>query len=317
MQLRCGWGPGRGALALRLVIGSLVFCLLESTPALGQLLPERRKDQFPDEPAYLVVPLPYEYPGIGSGWLLLGNVQNIAGTHADVFAIWATGDAEGQAIVLDDVHLISETLLLSYTYQSFDKLVIQNYETRGMDTDKDDFNFIEINENIGWEAAATLTFFDRRFEIFAGHEESRFKVPRLRDSKGNIIVEADPPFEGESQSDFAGILFDFTDDRQDPRKGIRFRDRRQVSPRSNRDEADFFTIDYDTQLYLPVGAISTFVLNYFRSDAVVTDKGNTNEADIRAELGSIAAPGTRRVSRPSRRSSTCSLPSARTAIPPG
>ena len=293
------------------------MCLLGSTAAFGQLLPERRKDQFPDEPAYLVVPLPYEYPGIGSGWLLLGNVQNIAGTHADVFAIWATGDAEGQAIVLDDVHLISETLLLSYTYQSFDKLVIQNYETRGMDTDKDDFNFIEINENIGWEAAATLTFFDRRFEIFAGHEESRFKVPRLRDSKGNIIVEADPPFEGESQSDFAGILFDFTDDRQDPRKGIRFRDRRQVSPRSNRDEADFFTIDYDTQLYLPVGAISTFVLNYFRSDAVVTDKGNTNEADIRAELGSIAAPGTRRVSRPSRRSSTCSLPSERTAIPPG
>lgn len=58
-------------------------------------VPERRNPEDPTTPAYFVIPLPYSKPGIGDGFLLLGNVANVAGTTADVSIIAISGDAGG------------------------------------------------------------------------------------------------------------------------------------------------------------------------------------------------------------------------------
>ncbi|HEY0666217.1 MAG TPA: hypothetical protein VGD24_09135, partial [Gallionella sp.] len=72
-----------------LFAGCLALVLLFSSVSVHAdlSLPERRKNQFPDMPAHLIVPLPYSYPGIGSGYFLMGNFSNVLGT-TDVLAMY-------------------------------------------------------------------------------------------------------------------------------------------------------------------------------------------------------------------------------------
>ena len=98
---------------------------------------ERRKPQFLTEPSYLFFPLPYSLPGIGSGIVLTGLAGNIAGTNVDFFGLIITGDAEGTILGLEDIHIVSETLVLDLGSQSITKALVNNYESRGMNSDPD------------------------------------------------------------------------------------------------------------------------------------------------------------------------------------
>jgi hypothetical protein len=266
-------------------VGMVVAIVLCSARLATAQIPDRRKDQFPTTPGYLVVPLPYEFPGLGSGFFLLANIQNMFETNADLFALRATGDVQGSVVLVDELYLLPQRLILNATYQDIDKAIIQVYQKRGMDTGKDEFNFIELNQIRNREAGLTLTFWERRIELFASLREGKWEVPRIRDSSGRIIVESDKPLKGRQDSTSAGMLLDFTDDRNDPRRGLRLRVTRDKSTPTDPNDPEQFTLNYDALLYLPVGEISTWVFNYFRSDAVVTRPGNTNETAIRAELG--------------------------------
>ncbi|MCZ6557803.1 MAG: hypothetical protein O7A69_08490, partial [SAR324 cluster bacterium] len=62
----CSRGIGRAAAA-----GLVVAIMLCSARLATAQIPERRKDQFPTTPGYLIVPLPYEFPGLGRGFFLL------------------------------------------------------------------------------------------------------------------------------------------------------------------------------------------------------------------------------------------------------
>ncbi|MCZ6473363.1 MAG: BamA/TamA family outer membrane protein [SAR324 cluster bacterium] len=276
----CSRGIGRAAAA-----GLVVAIMLCSARLATAQIPERRKDQFPTTPGYLIVPLPYEFPGLGRGFFLLANIQNMFESNADLFAIRATGDVEGSVVLVDELYLIPQRLILNASYQDIDKAIIQIYQKRGMDTEKDEFNFVELNGIRTWEAGLTLTIWERRFELFALRSTGKFRVPRIRDSDGRIIVESDKPFEGENESTSIGILLDLTDDRNDPRRGLRLRLTRDESKIVDPNDPEQFTLNYDMLLYLPLGKISTWVFNFFRSDANVTREGNTDQTAIRAELG--------------------------------
>jgi hypothetical protein len=68
---------------------------------IGLLLPEtadgfeRRREQFIDTPGYLILPLPYSYPGIGDGFVLVGYAGNIFGSQTDAILLGFSGDADG------------------------------------------------------------------------------------------------------------------------------------------------------------------------------------------------------------------------------
>ena len=51
------------------------------------------------------------------------------------------------------------------------------------------------------------------------------------------------------------------------------------------DDPDYYTLDSEVLFYVPIGSISTLVIDYFRSDAHVTSPGTTDTAAIRAEMG--------------------------------
>ena len=91
---------------------SIAINVLGSVPLHADVIPDRRKGQFPTEPGHLFVPLPYSIPGIGEGLFLLGNLANVFESTADVGATYVVGDVEGYFVQFDEVPLISETLLL-------------------------------------------------------------------------------------------------------------------------------------------------------------------------------------------------------------
>ncbi|MDH5712270.1 MAG: hypothetical protein OEZ15_11510, partial [Gammaproteobacteria bacterium] len=55
-------------------------------------------------------------------------------------------------------------------------------------------------------------------------------------------------------------------------------------------EADFYTLNYNILAYFPLRKIDTLVLNYYQSDAHVRRQGDTDPANIRAEINANCAP---------------------------
>jgi len=270
---------------------SIAIIVLGSVPLHADVIPDRRKGQFPTEPGHLFVPLPYSIPGIGEGLFLLGNLANVFESTADVGATYVVGDVEGYFVQFDEVPLISETLLLGGFAADIGKVALSSYEKRGMDTQKDDFTIVELNSLRFTGPELKLTLYDRRLDFTFGMEKQKGKTVGLRDSNGNLIVQLNPPLVSETETVFYGVQIDLTDDFQDPRKGIRIHLQNRSTPASDPDDAEFDVTNYNATFYIPVGAISTLVFNYFQSDAIVKREGNTNRADIEAELGIVCLAG--------------------------
>jgi hypothetical protein len=254
--------------------------------------PDRRKDQFLTEPAYFVVPFPYSLPGIGQGIAFTGLLANIAGTPVDAAGIFITGDIEGDYINVGDLYAIPKTLFFEFERFRASSGIVNNYEKRGMDTDKNDFNLIEFDRYDGRDAVGVLTFFERRMEFRAGVSLTDSRVVRIRDADGREIADLrDNPIVSHSETTFVGFVADLTDDRQDPRKGFRIDVQRSHTPRDTSKEADFNVWDYSAAAYIPAGELSTVLVYYFASDAQVISKGETDPAKVRKDLGISCSAG--------------------------
>jgi len=263
----------------------LTFLLLFSSVSVQAdiTFPERRKNQFPDSPAHLVVPLPYSYPGIGSGYFLMGNFSNVLET-TDILAMYVTGDARGYILQFDEVPIVSKRLFVKYFYQDINKAQINQYDVRGMaGTSKNEFTLLDVSLARNKVADLNLTFFDRRLNFLYQRIENEFGVKAIRDYQGILISALD--YHGKETKNAFGVAVDLTDDYLDPLKGIAFNLEYQNQPKSTANDPSFYVLTYNMSLYTPMFEADTLVLNYFQSDAHVTSPGNTNPADIRNELG--------------------------------
>lgn len=261
----------------------LLPLLLLSTLPLQAI--ERRGPQFLTEPSYLIFPLPYSIAGIGQGMIITGLAGNINGTNVDAYALGITGDAEGSMVAVEDIHLLPEHLILDVSQQRISKAAVNNYETRGMDSDMEDYTLIEVNKVITDTARLTLSLFDRRLELYGAYNRQEAHIIKVSDSKGNLITKLDDPYISESEQHRYGFLVDYTDDRINPKKGVRFGVEQVVSPDSAKNDAKFYTVDKSLTLYLPLGRSATWAFYAFQSDAYVTEEGVTDPAVIRQELG--------------------------------
>jgi len=266
----------------------LVYCilliLLATFPNSGQAI-ERRKPQFQTEPGYLIFPLPISLPGIGDMVVVTALAGNMFETNIDAYVLGITGDVEGLGFAVQDIHLLPETLILEVFGQNLSKATFNNYSSRGMDSDAEDYTLIEATKIFSQGTTLTLTLFDRRFELFGTISKQAVSIPRIRDSKGNLISELSPVYHSESQSTVFGTMIDYTDDRQDPRKGARLQASRSFTPSDSVDSPEVFVWDYNFTGYIPVGKLSTIVINYFQSDADVIREGQTDLNILEQELG--------------------------------
>lgn len=253
---------------------------------------ERRRSQFPHEHGYYFFPSPYSLPGIGDGLAAVAAASNIKDTYVDAYGYVLTGDLEGGGFAVSDIHLVPRRLILDITASHFSKAVVQSFRSRGMGGDENDYYLLDLDENnfFGWRL--TNSWRDRMFELYAMGYDGDWHLAALRDADGNL-VQTTQDAESEEFSAYAlGFRIDYTDDSQDPRRGLRF----DVSRRGHRGNPDFgprqYTLQYNLTGYIPFGVRDTLVLNYFHADAVVTREGVTDPAAVEQHLGVDCTTGT-------------------------
>ncbi|MBI4082877.1 MAG: BamA/TamA family outer membrane protein [Candidatus Lambdaproteobacteria bacterium] len=272
--------PSRSTL-VPLVLAVLVT-LLPAATALAEVT-ERRKSQFPSEPGYMVLPLPYSLPGIGEGVFVTAFASNIRGTYTDAWAVAITGDAEGVIVGAEDIHLIRETLILNLFEQRIDRAAVRSYTGRGMATSKTDYRLLEVSKVDAQGGRLSWTADQRRFELFAEIFAQAVQLDRVRKPNGELIAEFTEPNRSSSRTQRLGVLVDRSDDYYDPRRGYRLGVDARYSPRQNSDAPDFYVVNLNAFAYVPLGRISTLALNLFRSDAVVNRSGDIDPVSVRQE----------------------------------
>lgn len=246
--------------------------------------PDRRKPQFTQEFGYALIPFPYKLQGLGAGYGLAGGAMNIAGTATDVFGAVFTGDVQGSALGVADINLVPRTLILDLGLAKMNKISLQSYSQRGMNTDKRDYRLMEIGDSEYYGARMTATFLERRLELYGSWYEGAARLDSIRDSDGVLIARTQNAPRSHGITTRLGTRLDLTDDYADPRRGLRLDITRSWSL-PNGSGADYYVMDYGASAYVPWGARSTWVFNLLRSDAIVSRQGQIDPAALQQELG--------------------------------
>ncbi len=235
---------------------------------------ERRRDQFDSNSGYLAVPAPYSYPGIGEGLVFIGYAGNVLETPIDAYALLITGDATGLIANVDEVFLYPETLYLRYFRIDIRKYGRNFYQNRGMDTDKEDFSVAVGDQYLGREPSVNLTLWERRLELSYGLRLQEGRITELRTPEGELLSSTTQTFRSDATR--AQLTVDLTDDRQDPRSGLRVSlDQEQVTAADSL-SSDYTILTTNLKAYVPMLGQSTWAFNYFRSAASVTRTGLTD-----------------------------------------
>jgi hypothetical protein len=270
--------------------GLIIFGLgfLSAIPCLGasgsSFVPDRRREQFRNNPGYALLPYVYSLPGIGSGYGILGALTKVGGTYTDLTATAFGGGANGQAFGADGIHLISKTLILDFGGAHLSKTSVQSYSQRGMGSSKNDYSLAEFGDSLFLGSRMTATFFERRLEAFVGYYQGTARLNSLRDRSGNLLVDSSNSPKSRSDTEVLGLRFDLTDDYQDPRSGFRFEPSAWRSPPLDHG-SDFLFTDLSATGYIPIGKRSVWAFNFLQSDAYVLRPGETNSAVLERQQG--------------------------------
>jgi len=248
------------------------------------LVPDRRRDQFYTVPGWIIAPYVFDYPGLGKGYGIVGGSANIGGTHTTVGGTVFTGDFTGQAVGIYDIHLIPRQLILDAGVIHVDRITQLSYSQRGMGSQKNDYTLLEYGNDTFSGSRLTATFFDRRFELFAGIYGGQAQFESILDQDGSVIINAQNAAKTRTMTIIFGTRLDMTDDYLDPRRGFRFEMSRSYTPSQDLGPY-YFVMDYSATAYVPLGRGSTWAFNYFRSDAYVLHEGETDPSVIAQNLG--------------------------------
>ncbi|MBI3561788.1 MAG: hypothetical protein HY080_08740 [Gammaproteobacteria bacterium] len=270
---------------------SLLVLLLVSAFGANAAI-ERRRSQFPQEPGHYIFPTPYSLPGIGNGLAVVAAGSNLLDSYVDAYAYALTGDLKGGGFAVSDIHLLPQRLILDITGAHFSKAAIQAYKSRGMASGKDDYYLLDLNDNnfLGWRL--TNTYHDRMFELYAMGYSGNWHVASLRDTNGNTVQNTQNAASEHYGNYTLGFRIDYSDDYQDPRKGVRLDVSRRASLRKQDFSPDEYALFYNLTGYIPFGVRDTLALNYYQSDAVVTKQGVTDPLAVQQHLGVDCSTGT-------------------------
>lgn len=260
----------------------LVFflCVIFPTLTFGV---ERRQSQFENTPGYIALPAPYNYPGIGGGLMLLGYGGNIFKTPVDAYVIALTGDVSGVIASVDEIFLYPEHFFLTYQELNISQYGINMYSTRGMDSDKDDYTIAVGDKYTFRTLTGTFTFFERQLEFGYFHLNESGRMTETRDPDGNLIYENEQSFKGTRWG--FNLLFDWTDDYNDPRKGLRLSVNQTHVESDSESDPEYKINTYGATLYLPVLKDSTWVFHAMKSDSDIIKQGTTDLETLKQRSG--------------------------------
>jgi len=272
---------------LRYCMTGLLILISSSAAFAGDetYTPERRKPQFSTDQGYYVFPMPYSIPGVGEGLGVTAIGMNLGGTNTDVFGFVLGGSLPGWGAGVSDVHIVPHTLILDFTSFQFGKSTITSYDQRGMESGKHDFSYLQFDHYGFTGGRLTATFAERRFEVYGGGYLIGSQLSKVLDQNNSTILDVQGSPTWRTKVYGFGVRGDLTDDYYDPRRGVRLDLGRWWSPPASMSEPDFYRMEYNATAYLPLGKRSTWVFNYFRSDAKVTRQGETNRTAVEDQQG--------------------------------
>ena len=263
---------------------AVVTCLIYTSTIIASPF-ERRRDQFKNTSGYLVLPFPYSIPGVGEGVFGVGSVNNFLETPTDILAMAFTGDAEGYAGSVDEFFVIPDYFYLSMTQGRAARFGNNVYSSRGMESEKEDFN-IFVGEDFKFQNyEASITLFERRLELTYGSSTNDGKFTEIRDFEGELIQDLTDPIEIKSSQTQYQVNLDITDDYNNPREGLNIRSIQEHFPAQNDGDPEYNTITNAVTLYIPLLTKSTWAFHYYLSEAVVLKPGNTDLESLKTEHG--------------------------------
>ena len=242
---------------------------------------ERRRDPFLYSFGYLVYPIYINLDPYGSAFGFGGTAIDVMDTDVDLTYFNIDGDFSASSASLLNLHIIPKTLIFDIGNFAFDVPSSQYY--RGADSDPDDYYALEVNGK-GYFGILTLSFLDRMIELYYRGIDTAYKIGNVRDKDDNKIENNDKST-FDRNYDHAGVLLDFTDDKQDPRKGIRLEYIHKHMKGREDYVSDFYVEDYSVSFYVPVLQYSTWAWNFYESHAVVTDEKSTTYDGLKKEIG--------------------------------
>ncbi len=278
----------------------MLVCLLWSNtimalPFIDQA-PERRRQQFGQNSGHYFLPIPYSLPGIGEGIGVAGTAINVINNETDIIGFLLSGDITGYGLTVTDIALSPRSLYLDISAEHLGSVSTQNYQNRGFNSDPDRYSLVNIKDFDFLGLRLTSTHYDKRLEFYSALYSNKGVLDSIRDSKGNLIQQTDADF-GPNEAIGLGIRLDLTDDYSDPRDGVRFVSDIFFSPTRETGTVDQYTFDNNLSIYFPMGKQSTWLLNYYTSDAIVKNQGATDRTTVMSDLGlncDTISPGTDR-----------------------
>jgi hypothetical protein len=242
---------------------------------------QRRRDQFGKDFGYFVYPLVGDIPGLGSAYGFGGSVLNMFGTDTDFTAFKVDGDFNASGYTLLDLHLIKQRLIFDVGYYDF--LVAPVQYKRGMDSPADDY-ILPKAEGGYWLGQLTLSFMQRQFETYVRYGNGNSRLLQVLDEDGNAFTAIDTStYYGYFTT--LGFILDFTDDRLDARRGIRFETAGKTFSNDNQYRSDYVVMDYNLTGFIPMRRWDTLVFNGYFSRAHITRQATTDYETLRQNSG--------------------------------
>ncbi len=266
------------------------------------IIPDRRESKGDKEFGWLVAPTPMIISGIGAAIPVLAMLSNTYKT-TDLMAMKTLpgGDFEMQMLFVDQLPLFTEHVLIQ-AGTMHGLFPVKSYG-RGIDSDENDYT-LPLVEQSGNMGNLRLLFYEKRIRLFYNQFNFISATKKVYDSDGNEYDNVDTSDVPYNQQEF-GTILDFTDNRTDPRKGIRFGFRRTYPENNQEILSDYYVTDFNLSFFIPFFENDTLVFNFFRSDATVTRTGLVDETILRllmslgcesgSEYESCVATETRRI----------------------
>ena len=266
---------------IRMIWSGVMLLILFSSMAHAEIV-ERRRDQFGKEFAYYLYPIVGEIPGLGKAAGFGASVLNIGDSDTDFTGYYVRGDLEATGVAFLDYNIVPHRLIFDVGYNDY--LVAPVVYNRGIDSDPSEVIYPKVDGGYVL-GQLTLTFDERRYEMFVRLLRGQERVLEVLDKDGQAFSNLDTSWKSGNAVSLGGSL-DLTDDRLDPRKGMRFElSSRLPNSYGGPDASEYYVNDYNVTGYVPTRKWDTLVFNMFYSRAYVTREGLTDYALLQQRYG--------------------------------
>ncbi len=262
------------------LLGGLVALMLFSSAGNAEVV-ERRKDQFGRDFGYYLYPIAGEIPGIGRAAGFGASVLNMVDGDTDFTGYYVRGDFKATGAAILDYHVVPNRLLFDIGYNDYEVAATQY--NRGIDSDPLDVIYPKVDGRYVI-SQMTLTYDQRRYEFFARMVHGQNRLLEVLDKDRQAYAGIDTRWSIGNAYSLGGSL-DLTDDRIDPRSGVRFEFTSRIPNRQNADRSEYFVNDYNLTTYTPMRKQDTLAFNLFYSRAHVTRTGLTDPTLLRQRYG--------------------------------